>query len=97
MAASDNTPDRARDYPRWAREVRRDKLPTQMREHLEGVEEFFDHYAPMEEEWRRRNSGYHNRFLEAVPTKRLPAATIWRLQLAQLIAVDACVIHGVRE
>ncbi len=49
----------SKDYPRWAREVRKDKLPTCMREHLGEVEEFFDHYASSVEEWRRRNEGYH--------------------------------------
>ena len=51
--------DRPKDYSRWAREVRRDKLPARMGEHLKEVEEFFDHYASGVEEWRRRNAGYH--------------------------------------
>ncbi len=50
---------RSKDYPRWAREVRKAKLPTQMGEHLTEVEEFFDHYASCVERWRRRNYTYH--------------------------------------
>src|SRR5258708_451223 len=53
------SPARSKDYPRWAREVRKDKLPTRMGEHLTEVEEFFDHYAASVEKWRRRNEGYH--------------------------------------
>ena len=48
-----------KDFPRWAREVRKDKLPSRMGEHLKEVEEFFDHYALSVETWRRRNQGYH--------------------------------------
>jgi SAM-dependent methyltransferase len=48
-----------KDYPRWAREVRRDKPPARMEEHLEGLGEFFDHYALSVQNWRRRNAGYH--------------------------------------
>ena len=49
----------SKDYPRWAREVRKDKLPLRMGEHLEEVKEFFDHYAQSVEKWRLRNEGYH--------------------------------------
>lgn len=49
-----------KDYPRWAREVRRAKLPARMEEHLEGIQEFFDHYASTVEKWRGRNAGYHS-------------------------------------
>lgn len=49
----------AKDYPRWAREVRKDKLPTRMTEHLKGLREFFDHYASSVGKWRKRNSEYH--------------------------------------
>jgi SAM-dependent methyltransferase len=59
MTNGTQNPARPRDYPRWAREVRKDKLPTQMEEHLGEVEEFFDHYAEIVEKWRRRNKGYH--------------------------------------
>jgi SAM-dependent methyltransferase len=48
-----------KDYPRWAREVRKDKLPTRMGEHLKEVKEFFDHYASSVGKWRQRNKGYH--------------------------------------
>lgn len=53
------TSARPRNFPRWAREVRREKLPTHMREHLKEVAEFFDHYSSSVEEWRQRNAGYH--------------------------------------
>ncbi|MDT8069356.1 MAG: glycosyltransferase [Terriglobia bacterium] len=53
-----NSP-RSKDYPRWAREVRKDKIPIRMGEHLEEVKEFFDHYALSVEKWRLRNEGYH--------------------------------------
>lgn len=52
-------PAPSRDYPRWALEVRKDKLPADMKEHLRGMEEFFDHYAGSVENWLRRNAGYH--------------------------------------
>ena len=50
-----------KDYPRWAREVRKAKLPTRMREHLSEVEEFFDHYALRVRERRWHNEGYHRK------------------------------------
>jgi SAM-dependent methyltransferase len=49
----------ARDYSRWAVDVRKDKLPADMDEHLRSMEEFFDHYAGSVENWLRRNAGYH--------------------------------------
>ncbi len=52
-------PAPSKDYPRWALEVRKEKLPTHMGEHLQEVAEFFDHYAPSVEKWRQRNGGYH--------------------------------------
>src|ERR1035438_1475084 len=48
-----------KDYPGWARAVRKDRLPSRREEHLKGIEEFFDHYSADVETWRRRNSGYH--------------------------------------
>jgi SAM-dependent methyltransferase len=54
-----NAPHETKNYPRWAREVRKDRLPARMDEHLKGVEEFFDHYAASVETWRSRNAGYH--------------------------------------
>jgi SAM-dependent methyltransferase len=48
-----------KNFSRWAREVRKEKLPTRMREHLQEVEEFFDHYSSSVEKWRLRNEGYH--------------------------------------
>jgi SAM-dependent methyltransferase len=52
-------PGQPKDYPGWARAVRKDGLPSRREEHLKGIEEFFDHYAAEVERWRRRNSGYH--------------------------------------
>ena len=49
----------SKDYPAWARAVRKDRLPARMEEHLKGVEEFFDHYSTSVETWRIRNAGYH--------------------------------------
>lgn len=49
----------SKDYSRWALEVRKDKLPTRMAEHLTELEEFFDHYSASVEKWRKRNQGYH--------------------------------------
>lgn len=49
----------SKDYPRWARDVRKDKLPANTVEHLKELEEFFDHYAESVENWRQRNRGYH--------------------------------------
>jgi SAM-dependent methyltransferase len=49
----------SKDFPRWARDVRKEKLPTSMDSHLKGLEEFFDHYASSVEKWQRRNAGYH--------------------------------------
>lgn len=54
-------PTPLKDYPRWAVEIRKDKLPTQKEAHLEEVEEFFDHYASKVEHWRERNAGYHRK------------------------------------
>jgi SAM-dependent methyltransferase len=54
-----SAPARRRDYPRWAREIRKEKLPASMKEHLEGLEEFFDHHAASVVDWRARNAGYH--------------------------------------
>ncbi|MGD0577805.1 MAG: glycosyltransferase [Bryobacteraceae bacterium] len=54
-----DAPLQAKDYSRWAREVRKDRIPARMEEHLKGVEEFFDHSAASVETWRRRNAGYH--------------------------------------
>lgn len=54
-----STPAQSTDYSRWAREVRRDKLPASMEEHLGGLESFFDHYAGSVEHWLRHNAGYH--------------------------------------
>jgi SAM-dependent methyltransferase len=48
-----------KDYPGWAKAVRKDRLPSRKEEHLKGIEEFFDHYSADVEAWRRRNSGYH--------------------------------------
>lgn len=48
-----------KDYPRWAQEIRKERLPTRMEEHLSGVEGFFDHYAASVVAWRARNAGYH--------------------------------------
>jgi SAM-dependent methyltransferase len=59
MNSPASTSAQSRDYPRWARDVRKDKLPTHMGEHLKGLGEFFDHYAESVEKWRRRNAGYH--------------------------------------
>jgi ubiquinone/menaquinone biosynthesis C-methylase UbiE len=52
-------PAPSKDFPRWAREVRKDKLPAGLKEHLSEVEEFFDHYSSSVVKWRRRNQGYH--------------------------------------
>lgn len=52
-------PAPSRDYPRWALEVRKDKLPADMEEHLRDTGAFFDHYAGSVENWLRRNAGYH--------------------------------------
>lgn len=52
-------PAPSRDYPRWALEVRKDKLPADMEEHLQDMKEFFDHYAGSVESWLQRNAGYH--------------------------------------
>ena len=54
-----NAPLQNKDYSRWAREVRKDRLPVRMDKHLKEVEEFFDHYAASVETWRSRNAGYH--------------------------------------
>jgi len=62
-----------KDYPRWARDVRKDKLPTRMGEHLGEVEEFFDHYALSVEKWRRRNEGYH-RAISSLCSFYIPAS-----------------------
>jgi len=64
---------RPKDYPRWARDVRKDKLPTRMGEHLGEVEEFFDHYALSVEKWRRRNEGYH-RAISSLCSFYIPAS-----------------------
>jgi SAM-dependent methyltransferase len=59
MNSPSSTSAPPKDYPGWARGVRKDKLPTHMGEHLKGLEEFFDHYAGSVESWRQRNKGYH--------------------------------------
>lgn len=38
-------------------EVRKDKLPADLEEHLRGMEEFFDHYAGSVENWLPSNGG----------------------------------------
>ena len=47
------------DFSQWAVEVRRNRLPANMEEHLRGIEAFFDHYSETAETWRKRNLGYH--------------------------------------
>jgi SAM-dependent methyltransferase len=59
MNSSVGAPAQPKDYSRWARDVRKDKLPTSMDDHLKGLAEFFDNYALSVEKWRRRNAGYH--------------------------------------
>jgi SAM-dependent methyltransferase len=59
MNSSTDVSPESKDFPQWARDVRKDKLPTSMDSHLKGLEEFFDHYASSVEKWQRRNSGYH--------------------------------------
>jgi SAM-dependent methyltransferase len=59
MNSPTTTSPQSKDYPRWARDVRKDKLPANMGEHLKELEEFFDHYAESVEKWRQRNEGYH--------------------------------------
>jgi ubiquinone/menaquinone biosynthesis C-methylase UbiE len=54
-----SAPLQGKDDPRWAREIRKDRLPVRMDEHLKRIEEFFDHYAASVETWRSRNAGYH--------------------------------------
>jgi SAM-dependent methyltransferase len=46
-------------YREWARLVRKDYPPVDMKEYLQRWEVFFDHYATQVEHWRRRNAGYH--------------------------------------
>ena len=59
MNSSASIPVPSKDYSRWARDVRKDKLPASMAEHLKELEEFFDHYAESVEKYRERNAGYH--------------------------------------
>jgi SAM-dependent methyltransferase len=59
MNSPATTSPQSKDYPSWARDVRKDKLPANMGEHLKELEEFFDHYAESVEKWRQRNEGYH--------------------------------------
>jgi ubiquinone/menaquinone biosynthesis C-methylase UbiE len=47
-------------FPQWARQVRKDRLPTNMEEYVRSWAAFFDHYASKVELWRRRNAGYHS-------------------------------------
>jgi ubiquinone/menaquinone biosynthesis C-methylase UbiE len=46
-------------YPEWAKQARKDRLPTNMEEYFQSWADFFDHYASTVEKWRRRNAGYH--------------------------------------
>jgi ubiquinone/menaquinone biosynthesis C-methylase UbiE len=46
-------------YPEWAKQARKDRLPTSMEEYFQSWADFFDHYASTVEKWRRRNAGYH--------------------------------------
>ena len=46
-------------YPHWAREARKERPPASMDEYFRGWAAFFDHYALIVKEWRRRNAGYH--------------------------------------
>jgi len=59
MNSPADTTVESKDFSRWARDVRKEKLPANMEEHLKGLEEFFDHYAESVEKWRERNAGYH--------------------------------------
>src|SRR5262245_25017845 len=43
----------------WSRNVRKKRQPGDMNEYLDGWRTFFDHYAPISDEWHRRNAGYH--------------------------------------
>lgn len=65
---------RSKDYPNWANEVRKDKLPTCMEEYLGEVEEFFDHYASSVGDWRMRNEGYH-RMISSICRFYIPASS----------------------
>ncbi len=51
--------DGEQPFPQWARQVRKDFLPTNMEEYVRSWAAFFDHYAFTVESWRRRNAGYH--------------------------------------
>jgi ubiquinone/menaquinone biosynthesis C-methylase UbiE len=46
-------------YPEWAKQARKDRLPTSMEEYFQSWADFFDHYASVVEKWRRKNAGYH--------------------------------------
>lgn len=46
-------------YSEWARQARKDRLPTSMEEYVRSWAAFFDHYASTVERWRRRNAGYY--------------------------------------
>ena len=59
MNSPASTSLQSKNYPRWARDVRKDKLPANMGEHLKELEDFFDHYAESVEKWQQRNEGYH--------------------------------------
>ncbi|MEO8594985.1 MAG: bifunctional class I SAM-dependent methyltransferase/glycosyltransferase family 2 protein [Candidatus Solibacter sp.] len=59
MEVSTSAGTGSKDYPGWARAVRRDGLASRREDHVRGITEFFDHYAQQVTDWRRRNASYH--------------------------------------
>ena len=47
------------NYPGWAVAVRNNCPPATKEEYLSEWREFFDHFAPMIDDWHGRNRGYH--------------------------------------
>ncbi len=52
-------PEKTQEPKTWAVEVRGARPPADIGDYLSGWREFFDHYAPLLNEWRSRNAGYH--------------------------------------
>jgi ubiquinone/menaquinone biosynthesis C-methylase UbiE len=49
-----------KSYPQWAREVRKEQPPASIDEYFLTWAAFFDHYALVMQNWRKRNAGYHS-------------------------------------
>jgi ubiquinone/menaquinone biosynthesis C-methylase UbiE len=54
------------EFRNWAVTVRKHQPPASMEDYLQGWRDFFDHFAPVVDEWHSRNAGYHENIKKLV-------------------------------